>query len=104
MFWLNCRNDMLNLILTAIVIGSTAAGFALALRALPGVRGWVEAGIKPWACDICLSFWSTAVVALVYWIASGALLASVGPAYPVCLFVLRNLTEPKHVPMFPSEE
>lgn len=94
---------MLNLILTAIVVGATAAGFALALRALPFVGRWVEAGIKPWACDVCLGFWSTCLVALVYWVATGAVLASVGPAYPVCLGVLRWLTEPKHTPMFPEE-
>jgi hypothetical protein len=94
---------MLNLILTAIVVGSTAAGFALALRALPVIRNWVESGIKPWACDICLGFWSTLVVALVYWIATGAVLASVGPAYPICLGVIKLLSAPKNVPMFPEE-
>lgn len=94
---------MLNLILTAIVFGATAAGFALALRALPVIRSWVDAGTKPWACDICLGFWSTCLVALVYWFATGAVLAAVGPAYPVCLAVLRWLTEPKSVPMFPEE-
>ena len=94
---------MLNIIFTAIIVGSTAAGFALALRSLPPFRRWVDAGIKPWACDVCLGFWATLAVALVYWIATGAVLASIGPAYPVCLAVLRNLTEPKHVPMFPEE-
>lgn len=94
---------MLELLITSIIVGATAAGFALAVRALPGVSRWVSEGTKPWACDICLGFWSTCLVALVYWVASGIVLASVGPAYPVCLGVLRWLSEPKHVPMFPEE-
>jgi len=83
------EDDMLEILLAAIVLGSAAAGFALAVRALLGIRSWVDAGIKPWACDICLGFWSTLFVALVYWFFStDIVLAAVGPAYPVCLSVI----------------
>jgi hypothetical protein len=33
-------------------------GLTCIVRALPLIAGWTAKGIKPWACDLCMSFWS----------------------------------------------
>lgn len=91
-----------------LAVGTTAAGFTVALRALPLVERRVMARRKPWACDICMGFWTTAVVTalLVLWQRDWDLVASAGPAYPVALWTLRKLTDPLGPPpsMPPLEE
>lgn len=34
-----------------------AIGLAVILRAVPPFSRWNEQGVKPWACDLCMSFW-----------------------------------------------
>lgn len=47
------------ILLAAIVAGLGAAGITLVLREQPHIARWNEAGIKPWACDLCMSFWTS---------------------------------------------
>lgn len=45
------------ILLAAIVAGLGAVGITTVLRALPPFAGWNERGVKPWSCDLCMSFW-----------------------------------------------
>lgn len=97
---------LLALIVTA-AIALTVPGMVLAIRALPWVARKVEAGIKPWACDICSCFWLTG--ALVGAVAVGLQqlwpLLTAGPAYTVAMIVLSFMERPITVPplLAPSE-
>ena len=45
----------------ALALGLSVAGAIQVIRALPYVRGWVLRGVKPWSCDLCMSFWLSLV-------------------------------------------
>ena len=82
--------------IAAALVALTVPGFVRAVRALPAVDRRVMAGVKPWACDICMCFWSTGL-----WTAGLALLAhdpylmlACGPAYTVALNVLEFMQRP----------
>lgn len=86
---------MIDLLFVALFSGTTAAGVTVAVRALPFVNRWVQHGTKPWACDVCMSFWTTAAVTGA-WSAihmDYSLLYAAGPAYPVTMWVLRKITD-----------
>jgi hypothetical protein len=84
--------DVLALLGAAFVIGMSAAGLPPILRALPPIRDWVMRGIKPWACDICMSFWST-LLAAAFWKFVGLPFLAAIPAYVVTLAVVRLNSE-----------
>jgi len=88
--------NWISILATALVVALTVPGFVRAIRALPRVDGWVMAGVKPWACDICMCFWSTGlwVSALAYLEADAHLLLAAGPAYTVALNVLEYMQRP----------
>lgn len=46
------------LLAASALVGLTAVGLIQVVRALPLVRDWVLRGTKPWACDLCMSWWS----------------------------------------------
>jgi len=48
-------------LLAAVFCGLGSVGLTLVLRFLPPVSRWNEAGIKPWGCDLCMSFWCSAL-------------------------------------------
>ena len=52
-------NDLIELALFALLTAATSVGLALVLRQVYPVSAWNERGIKPWACDLCLTFWLT---------------------------------------------
>lgn len=41
----------------ALALALMTAGAIQVVRALPGVRRWVLDGVKPWSCDLCMSWW-----------------------------------------------
>lgn len=45
------------MIQTLALVALFATGLTLVLRVLPGIRGAVFRGTKPWACDLCMSWW-----------------------------------------------
>ncbi len=55
---------MVELLAGAALVGLGGVGLATIVRALVPVR-WLEQGIKPWSCDLCLSFWATAFCTVV---------------------------------------
>lgn len=95
------------ILLAAIWLGFFAAGATVLVRVLPPVQPLVERGLKPWACDFCMSFWLVLIGCVALPFAAGALrykLAAVevwlaGPAaYGLALLVLRKLTDPMGPP------
>lgn len=87
---------MLPFLIATLAIALTVPGFVLAVRALPWVARKVEAGVKPWACDVCSCFWSTAIFTLVAvpFVGDARTLLCAGPAYTVALWVLSKLEQP----------
>ena len=92
-----------DLLAWSLALGATASGVVEALRALPLVQRAMLRRQKPWACDICMGFWTTgALSALLACHAHDAqLLLAAGPAYPVVLLFLAKLDEPRHDPPMP---
>lgn len=86
---------MLEYLLYTFAIAVTVPGVVTAARALPWVHRRVEAGQKPWACNICMTFWTTALVteiaAAVAYDWRVVLLA--GPAYTIALVLLDRVVE-----------
>lgn len=82
-----------------VFIALTVPGFVLAVRTLPWVDAKVLAGVKPWACDVCSTFWSTVIWALIGTAFFGreALIAA-PPAYTVALYVLGVMSQPPAAP------
>ena len=94
------------LLLWGLGLGATAAGVTVAVRALKPVKKRMRAQQKPWACDVCMAFWTTAAVttAVAAWRWDLGLVAAAGPAYPVALWTLRKLTDPVGPPPPPLED
>jgi hypothetical protein len=95
--------DLSSFLMWSLFLGATAAGVVLALRALPPVHRAIMRRQKPWACDTCMGFWTTGVLALS--LAQGQhqtqLVLAAGPAYPLTLWLLRKLQEPMNPPQLP---
>ena len=97
----------LYILLWAAIIGATSAGITVALRGLPFIYRKVEAAKKPWACDVCMSFWTTGLLGLGLgaWAWNPWYLVVCGPAYPWAMYVLCKITEPTGPPpMAPLED
>lgn len=92
--------------LSLVFISLTVPGFVLATRALPWVDEKVLEGVKPWACDICMSFWSTVLWGLIAAIFFGRdALAAAPPSYTIALALLGFMSRPSAAPpsSFPGE-
>lgn len=92
------------IILWTLVLAPSAAGFVVALRALPPVEKMMFRRVKPWACDLCMSFWCTLIVGCVIAILSGdrVALAAAAPSVALCMLLLRTLTAPRGAPPMPK--
>lgn len=95
------------ILIAALWLGFFAAGATVLIRVLPLVIPLVERGVKPWACDFCMSFWLVLAgcVALpfitdaLHYRLSAAAVWLAGPAaYGLALLVLRKLTDPRGPP------
>ena len=78
----------------AILTAATAVGMAEALRQAPLVRRWNEDGVKPWACDLCMTFWLTLVVVLLAVVVRGEMqwIGAWMPAFAVAYSWLTRVT------------
>jgi hypothetical protein len=96
--------DPWHLLAWSVVIGSTAPGVAIVVRALSAVEKLVLEGKRPWACDVCLSWWMVAATTLVAGLAAHDLevLWAAGPAYPLAYKLLGWLSQPVSSPGFPE--
>jgi hypothetical protein len=52
------------LVLQILIMWWAVVGLVSVLRALPPFFGWANRGIKPWACDLCMSFWPATALAV----------------------------------------
>jgi hypothetical protein len=83
----------------------TVAGAIQVIRALPVVRRWVVSGVKPWACDLCMSWW----IAFLFAGAAGALvdprwtLATL-PAVAISVWMTGRMKVPTAPPEMPELE
>lgn len=60
---------MIDALVILLVAALGAVGLTVVLRALPPFSGWNEKGVKPWSCDLCMSFWTTLIVLGIGWAA-----------------------------------
>lgn len=89
---------------TIALVALFAAGLTVVLRAVPPFKALVFSGVKPWACDLCMSWWNACaggVLALGggLWgpISAGTLVTWVlgtFAAVPVSMLVLRFVSQP----------
>ena len=85
--------SLLTVFVSAVLVGMSAAAIPPIVRALPPIQEWTQRGIKPWACDLCMSFWSTVVMTAV-WCALGVLPIAGLPAFVVTFAIVRFNSEP----------
>ena len=52
-------------------------------------------GVKPWVCDLCMSFWSTLLTTL-FWASLGVPALAGLPAFVVTFFIVRKNGDPLH--------
>ncbi|AKF03403.1 hypothetical protein DB32_000552 [Sandaracinus amylolyticus] len=66
------------------------------LRAPDAIQALVRAGVKPWACDLCMCLWTTfSLVALAAAsLGEPRVLLAAGPSYTLSLLVLRVVQAP----------
>ena len=86
----------LNVLLVALVIAPIVAFFTLSLRMVPFIRRAAFRGVKPWACDYCMSVWSTTIFAIA-WAALHVwplVLFSWAVAMPLTMLLVRHLSQP----------
>lgn len=88
-------------LLVTAVIAFTVPGMVFAIRALPWVSRMVDAGIKPWVCDVCMSFWLTGGLALAAVMRDPTLILCAGPAYTLAMLVLSFMERPSPPPPMP---
>jgi len=92
-------------VLTVYLILTVAVpGFIQATRALPWVSEQVLAGVKPWVCNICMTFWSCILFSLPLLLVFGFLpvLLALAPAYTSALWLHKQVAAPDSAPPLPD--
>lgn len=89
---------MLDLLLISVWVGLSSAAATVIVREAPFVRGWVLSGVKPWACDICMTLWLSGAATIALELAGTEARWAFLPGYAVGKYVLRKLTDPEGVP------
>ncbi len=82
------------LIEKALMIGMAAASIVVVFRSIPPGLKLAATGRKPWACNICMSFWFTIITTLLsfsFGLLSFEKLWLAVPAYIVCLWLLGQI-------------
>lgn len=86
------------ILLAAIAAAFGSVGFTVFLRVVPPVKGWNERGWKPWACDLCMSFWCTAVClgvgAAMHRVSTGDAFLAWMPAFAVAYGIVQRIVPP----------
>jgi hypothetical protein len=87
-----------------LILSVTVPGFIQAVRALPWVTQQVLDQVKPWVCNICMTFWSCILFALPLLPIFGFLpvLLAIGPAYTSALWLYKQVATPDSAPPLPS--
>ena len=78
-----------------VVMGLGAFWLTGVARKLPRIEVAAMAGVKPWACDACMSFWSTMMlVGLHYWLTRELAVLHYFGAAGLCMYLLETLAPP----------
>ena len=87
-----------------LILTVAVPGFIQAARALPWVSEQVLAGVKPWACNICMTFWSCILFALPLLLVFGILpvFLVLAPAYTSALWLHKQVATPDSSPPLPE--
>ena len=90
----------------ALALGLTVAGVIQVIRALPGVRRWVLNGVKPWACDLCMSWWISFLTtgAVVGVLEDPAWTLPLFPAVTISIWITGRMKVPGAFPDLPPLE
>jgi hypothetical protein len=95
------------LLVWTLLVGLGIPGVVLAIRKLSWIDALVLEGKRPWACDVCMSFWFGGIpLTLLAALVEGDLrvLAVAPPAFTIALALLRVLQAPHAPPpSFPEE-
>lgn len=89
---------MLEALIAGAWIGLSSASATVIVRRAPFVDKLVERGVKPFACDVCMTLWCTLAAAACAHFAGEAGLWGWAPGYAIGKYVLRLLTDPEGVP------
>lgn len=77
-----------------LIVAASAAGMVPMVRLIPEVRQWMFEGVKPWVCDLCMSFWATVLATLFWWCWMNVPLVSVVPAFALTFLIVRKNSDP----------
>lgn len=83
-----------DLAIWSILVALTAAGLVPVVRQVPAVQDWMFKGIKPWVCDLCMSFWGTVVATAFWWLWSDAPTEAMLPAFALTFYIVRKNGDP----------
>lgn len=87
-----------------LILTVAVPGFIQAARALPWVSAQVVEGVKPWVCNICMTFWSCILFAFPLLLVFGFLpvLLALAPAYTSALWLHKQVAAPDSAPPLPD--
>lgn len=95
------------LIQFAILLAFAAYLTVSLVRALPPFRTWTKAGTKPWACNVCMSSWTTLTWTVGLYFAGwgfDALASAGGGGGCLCLLRVTVSLPPPALPPFEDDE
>jgi len=95
---------MLETLIAALWIGLSSASLTILVRNAPLFSRWTQSGIKPFACDVCMSLWTTLSFTLVAQYYGFVTMLSWLPAYAVAKWAMGRLMDPMHFPSFDDLE
>lgn len=95
-----------DIVLTTLAMWWVVVGTVCVVRALPPFARWANMGIKPWACNLCMSFWTGlgAILTLVAFTGAWHTLVSVPALTGLGIATLARLTPPAPVSLPPLLE
>lgn len=95
----------LDLIFWAVLLAFSAVGLTVITRNTPFIRNLYLEAKKPWACNVCMSLWSSLfVVPLpVVVMHDGRYAALFLPVYTATLLILDAMARPPGPPSIPAE-
>lgn len=86
--------DPILLVLWALIISASAAGLVQLVRQLAWVNAQMIAGKKPWVCDLCMSWWTSALATAAWSLLEGAPARAFIPAFAMAMILVRALGAP----------
>ena len=90
--------DAVKVVACTILVALSAAGIVPLVRQIPYIRVKMFAGVKPWVCDLCMSFWSTLLSAVCWYLFYSVPLISFVPAFSLTFLVVRKNSDPVGLP------